>query len=493
MTAYRKAFKFALSCRSGLCLNNQRKEILAMDKKQQIFESMPVPKAVASLAVPTILSQLITTIYNLADTLYIGQTGSPYMVAAVSVSFVLFFVLNAIGNLFGIGGGSLISRMLGAKQPEYAKRVCSFSFWSGGMLTVIYILLVLVFMDPLLLLLGASDYTIGYARDYVTWVIVVGGLPVIVSMLMGHFLRSVGYAKESSIGIAAGGVLNIILDPIFIFPLSMGVKGAAIATMLSNLVAMIYYLIIFMRIRRRTVLSISPKNYRLPWQYIRQVLSIGFPASIATLLACVSNSVINKLTSSYGDISVAAFGIVKKIDIIPMSVGMGLSQGMLPLIAYNYSAKNFDRMKAISRFGRIASFSFSAFCVVIFQLLAPTLLRLFINDAETIELGSRFLRIACLAVPLMQMNFLTNTTFQAMGKGWQSLVLTACRQGIINIPLLFLMNNLFGLVGIVWTQLAADALTLVISTTLYASVLRKLYKEESQLPGPEEERQCVEL
>ncbi len=162
-----------------------------MDKKQHIFETMPVPRAVASLAVPTILSQLITAIYNLADTLYIGQTGNPYMVAAVSVAVVLVFILNAVGNLFGIGGGSLISRMMGAKQPEYAKRVCSFSFWSGVMLTAFYILLVRVFMDPLLLILGASENTIGYARDYVYWVIVVGGFPVIVSMLMGHFLRSV--------------------------------------------------------------------------------------------------------------------------------------------------------------------------------------------------------------------------------------------------------------------------------------------------------------
>jgi len=458
-----------------------------MDKKQHIFESMPVPKAVASLAIPTILSQLITAIYNLADTLYIGQTGNPYMVAAVSVSFVLFFILNAFGNLFGIGGGSLISRMMGAKQPEYAKRVCSFSFWSGMALAAVYILLVSVFMDPLLRLLGASENTIGYARDYVYWVIVIGGFPVIVSMLMGHFLRSVGYAKESSIGNAAGGILNIILDPIFIFLLNMGVKGAAIATMLSNVAAMIYYLVVFMRIRRRTVLSIAPKNYRLPWNYISQILSIGFPASIATILACVSNSVINKLSSTYGDIPVAAFGIVKKIDVLPLSFGMGLSQGMLPLIAYNYSARNYERMKSVSRFGRLVTFGFSVLCVVVFELLAAPLMRLFISDQETIELGSRFLRIACLAVPVMQMNFLTNTTFQAMGKGWQSLILTASRQGLINIPLLFLMNSLFGLYGIIWTQLAADALTLGISSTLYASVLKKLHHEEAQWADQQDE------
>ena len=341
-----------------------------MDRKKQIFETMPVPKAVASLAIPTILGQLITMIYNLADTLYIGQTGNPYMVAAISISFVLFFMLNALGNLFGIGGGSLISRLLGAKQPEKVKNVSAFSFWAGMTMTLVYVALVLSFMDPLLRLLGASDNTIGYARDYVSWVIVAGGLPIALNMLLGHFLRSVGYAREASIGIAGGGIMNILLDPIFIFVFHMAVKGAAIATMLSNSAATIYFLIVFMRLRGRTSLSISPRNIRLPRAHIGQILAVGFPASVATMLACVSNSVINKLSSAYGDIPVAALGIVKRIDIIPMSVGMGLSQGMLPLVAYNYSSRNYDRMKAISRFGRWSSVCFSAFCVIVFQLLA---------------------------------------------------------------------------------------------------------------------------
>ena len=250
-------------------------------------------------------------------------------------------------------------------------------------------------MDPLLRLLGASDNTIGYASDYTTWVIVIGGLPIITNLLMGNFLRSVGYAREASIGIAGGGLMNIILDPIFIFLLHMAVKGAAIATMLANTCAMVYFLVVFLRMRQRISLSISPKNIKLPWSYISQILAVGFPASIATVLACISNSIINKLTSAYGDIPVAAIGIVKKIDIIPMGVGMGLSQGMLPLVAYNYSAKNYERMKAISRFGRWSSVCFSIFCVVLFQIFATTLLRLFINDAQTVELGSKFLRIVC--------------------------------------------------------------------------------------------------
>ena len=451
-----------------------------MDNKKQIFESMSVPKALASLTIPTILSQLITMIYNLADTFFIGQTNNPYMVAGVSLSFPLFFIIVAIANLVGIGGGSLISRMLGSNRPEEAKRISSFGFWTGIGLALIYSLIILLVMDPLLRILGASDNTMIFARQYTFWVIVVGGVPTAISSYLGHFLRSEGFAKQASFGIAGGGILNMVLDPIFIFPLNMGVTGAAIATMISNIATMIYFLILIYRMRDRTVLSMSLKNIRLPWDQIKQMLSVGFPAAIATLLVCLSNMVINRLSANYGDIPLAAFGIVKKIDMIPMSVSMGLSQGMLPLMAYNYAAKNYDRMHSVSNTGRTWAIGFSIFCIAIFQIIPSILVRVFIADQETIVMGTKFLRIACLAVPVMQLNFLLNTTFQAMGKGTQSLILSICRQGLFNIPLLFIMNSLAGLFGIIWTQLISDSLTLVISLGLYSSIMKKLRAETAE-------------
>ncbi len=459
-----------------------------MDKKKEIFESMPVRKALASLAIPTILSQLITMIYNLADTFFIGQTNNPFMVAGVSLSAPLFFIIVSIANLIGIGGGSLISRMLGASRPEEAKRISSFGFWTGIGLSLIYSLLVLSVMEPLLKYLGASVNTLPFASDYTFWVIVVGGIPTAISSYLGHFLRSEGCAKQASFGIAGGGILNMILDPIFIFPLNMGVKGAAIATMLSNVASMVYFLIVIYRMRESTVLSMSPKNIKLPLAQIKQMLSVGFPAAIATLLVCVSTMVINKLSAGYGDIPLAAFGIVKKIDMIPMSVSMGLSQGMLPLMAYNYAAKNYDRMHSVSNTGRTWAIGFSLLCIAIFQIIPSFLVRVFIPDPETIALGTKFLRIACLAVPVMQMNFLLNTTFQAMGKGTQTLVLSICRQGLFNIPLLFLMNYIAGLFGIIWTQLIADSLTLVISLGLYSSIMKRLRRELAENAAPAAQR-----
>ncbi len=450
-----------------------------MDKKTEIFENMPVRKALATLAIPTILSQLVTMIYNLADTLYIGQTGNPFMVAGVSLSFPLFFLLMSMGNLFGIGGGSLISRMLGAKKPEYAKRVSAFSFWTGVACALIYSILLYLNLDPILRLLGASDNTIRWSRDYITWVVVIGGVPSAVGVLMGHFLRSEGYAKYSSIGIAFGGILNIILDPIFIFVFDMAVEGAAIATMISNVCAMIYYFVMLAKLGKKSVLSVSFKNYRLPLPLVGQVLSVGLPAALANILASTSAMFFNKLASGYGDITIAAIGISRRIDMIPMSVGMGLTQGMMPLMAYNYAAKNYKRMELVNKTGRHAAYAVSAVCILVFQIFPAQIVQLFIRDRATVELGAMILRISCIGVPLMISNFMMNTTFQAMGKGMQSFVLTACRQGLVAMPLMLLMNAAFGLFGLIWCQPVSDAITVIISFTLYYTIMKKLHAESA--------------
>ena len=448
-----------------------------MEEKKELFETMPVPKALFTLAVPTIISQLITMIYNLADTFFIGQTQDPYKVAAASVAYTLFFVLTALSNLFGVGGGSLISRLLGRGQHEEAKRVSSFSFYGAVVVSGIYAFCCWAFMNPLLGMLGASSSTLGFARDYAFWVVVIGGVPSTLNMTMAHLLRSEGYAKQASFGLGLGGVLNIILDPLFMFvilPKGEEVKGAAVATMLSNVIALLYFAVVFYLLRKKTVLSVSPRHVIPRGEDIISVFAVGFPSALGTLLVSVSNTVVNKLASSYDDIAVAAVGIVKKVEMLPINVGMGLCQGMMPLVAYNYAAKNYHRMRAVTKHARLYGMAFALLCIVVFELFAQELVRLFINDAPTIALGTNFLRINCLATPLMINNFQMSYTFQAMGKGKESLFLSACRQGIINIPLLFFMNYLFGLYGVIWTQLIADALTLILSFALYRHVYSHL-------------------
>lgn len=451
-----------------------------MTGKAEIFEKMPVGKAVAVLAIPTILGQLVTMIYNLADTYFIGRTENPHMVAAASLAFPAFLLLTALSNLFGIGGGSLISRLLGAKSFDDTKKASAFSFYGCLVITAVYSALVLVFMRPLLNLLGASDATYEYARQYLFWTTVVGGIPTTISVLIGNLLRSEGRVALASAGMAMGGIINIILDPIFIFPLGMGIEGAAIATMIANVCSMIYFFIVYFVIRKKSVISFSPKNFTLKRSISGSIIAVGIPSFVSLMLVCVSNGFMMNLASGYNDIAVAAIGIVKKIDTIPLNVGLGLSQGVLPLIAYNFSAKNYKRMDRVNLVARTTAITFSLLCIVMFQLFPNGIVSFFMSGSpETVELASKMLRILCLATPFMLTNLLMNSSFQAMGKGKESLLLSSCRQGLLFIPCLFVMRAIAGLNGLVWTQFISDGITLIISFTLYYSMMKKLKKDNS--------------
>ena len=445
---------------------------------------MPIPKALATLAIPTIISQLITMIYNLADTFFIGRTNNHEMVAAASLSFVLFFIMNALANLFGVGGGSLISRMLGAGREREAKLVCAFSFYGTILISLIYSLAALFFMEPMLRLLGASDATLGYSSDYTLWVVVIGGVPTTLAVMMSHILRSEGYATLSSFGLGLGGVLNIALDPLFMFVIlepGLEVLGAGIATMISNIITLIFYSVCFFVLRKRALISVSPRDAVEGIRFTPDVMKVGCPSALGTLLACVSNICVNNLvSSSYGDYEMAAMGIVKKIDMLPMNVGMGLCQGMMPLVAFNYASKDYKRMREAARCARLYGIVFAILCIIAFEIFAGDIVLFFIEDAETVRLGTYFLRVCCVATPLMISNIQFTYTFQAMGKGTESLFLSICRQGLVNIPLLYIMNALFMMDGILWTQIVADIITLTISVILYTRFNRRLNAEISQ-------------
>lgn len=448
-----------------------------MEDNKVLFEQTPVPRALAQLAIPTIISQLIVMIYNLADTFFIGQTNDPYKVAATSMAYVLFFMLNALANLFGIGGGSLISRLLGQNKMNDSKAVSVVSFYGTIIVTAVYCLLCYIFMTPILNFMGASENTLGYAIDYTLWVVVIGGIPATLSMAMSHLLRSEGHGSKASFGLSMGGILNIILDPVFMFvilPEGQEVVGAAVATMLSNVIALIYYCIVYYRIRTNSVLSVSVKYISAGVKYAGEILSVGFPSALSSILACVSIMVTNSLAAIHGDIPVAAIGIVKKVEMLPHNVGTGLCQGMIPLISYNYASGNHDRMKKTINTARAYGLLFTGLCIAIFEVFAGGISNLFIKEIETVALTTNFLRIMCLATPLTILNFHMCYTLQAMGKGRESLVLSACRQGLFNIPMLFLMNYCFGLYGIVWTQLLADGLTAILSFIVYRRVFKHL-------------------
>jgi len=457
----------------------------AASNKTELFERMPVGKALLTMAIPTIISQLITMIYNLADTFFIGMSGDPYKVAAASVVGVLFFMLSALANLFGVGGGSLLSRLLGQKRTEDAKRVGTFSVYGSLAIAVIYSLVCFLFTQPIARLLGASDNTLAYASSYLFWVVVIGGIPSTVGMTMSHLLRSAGYSRESGTGLAIGGISNIVLDPLFMFvllPRGNEVTGAALATLLSNVITLVYFLWVYYRLRGRTVLSVSPRYIRIDRKLVGGIFAIGLPSAITTLLANLTSIIKNNLTASYGDIELAAYGIVMKADMLPLNIGMGLCQGMMPLVAYNYAAKNYPRMRAFTKAAQLSGMAIACVFIVIFELLAPQIIWMFIRDEATIGYGTDFLRIACLATPFMISNFQKIFCLQAMGKGKESLLLGVLRQGLFAIPILLVMNHFVGLYGVVAAQLISDAITFVFSTLIYRRVYNNLLKE-ADLPA----------
>lgn len=448
--------------------------------KTELFETMPVGKALLTMAIPTIISQLITMIYNLADTFFIGMSNDPYKVAAASVVGVLFFMLNSLANLFGVGGGSLLSRLLGEKREEDARRVGAFSIYGSLVVAGIYSLVCLLFTEPLARLLGASDNTVGYASKYLFWVVVIGGIPSTLGLTMSHLLRSAGYSKESGTGLAIGGISNIILDPLFMFvllPQGNEVTGAAIATMLSNVITLAYFLFVYYRLRGKTVLTVSPKYAHLEKSLIVGILSIGLPSALTALLANITSIVKNNLTAGYGDIELAAYGIVMKADMLPLNIGMGLCQGMMPLVAYNYAAKNYPRMKSFTKTAQVAGMATACVFIALFEIFASQIIWIFIRDEATISYGTRFLRIACLATPFMISNFQKIYCLQAMGKGKESLILGVCRQGLLALPILLILNHFVGLYGVVAAQLLSDGLTFIFSTIIYRKVYNNLKKE----------------
>jgi len=447
--------------------------------KTELFERIPVGRALLTMAIPTIASQLITMIYNLADTFFIGMSNDPYKVAAASVVSILFFMLSSLANLFGVGGGSLLSRLLGEKREADARRVGSFSVYGSLAIAAVYSLVCLLFTEPLARLLGASDHTIGYASSYLFWVVVIGGIPSTVGLTMSHLLRSAGYSKESGIGLAIGGISNIILDPLFMFvvlPAGNEVTGAAIATLFSNVISLLYFLFIYFRLRGKTVLTLSPKEANPSRALIGSIFSIGLPSALTALLANLTSIIKNNLTAGYGDIELAAYGIVMKADMLPLNIGMGLCQGMMPLVAYNYAAKNYPRMRAFTRMAQIAGIAVACVFIAFSEIFARQIVWIFIKDEATIAFGTDFLRIACLATPFMISNFQKIYCLQAMGKGKESLLLGVCRQGLFAIPILLIMNHFVGLYGVVAAQLISDFLTFILSTALYRSVYNKLLK-----------------
>lgn len=445
-----------------------------MKENTEVFESMPVARAVRAQIVPAIASQMIALIYNLADTYFVGMLNDPNETAAITVVYSSFVMLTAISNLFGVGGASAVSRALGVKKTEDARRIASISFWGGLGMGVLFSLIFLLTARPVLFLCGATDATYETAFGYAKWVIVLGGPWTILNTLLANLVRAEGSAAQAALGVALGGILNIMLDPFFVLPgfLGMGAAGAGMATALSNLAATLYFLIYMARNREDTVVNLNPSKLRYTGTYLKTILSVGFPSAVQYALTVVAIAAQSMFVSGYTTEAVAGLGIVKKLDQLPLYFSIGVANGILPLLAFNYSAGNQERRRGVFRLGCMVSLGFSMLCLIVYEIFAPRLSALFIQDPITIQYSAGFLRRMVTAMPMMSVCYPMIIQFQAMGKVKESMVCSILRKGVLDIPLLFLMNSLLGLNGCMWVQPIVDSVSLIAAALFYQNLRR---------------------
>lgn len=444
-----------------------------MQRPQDVFRGLSAPRAIAKFAIPTILSQLVTLLYNLADTFFVGHTNDPSQVAALTLSFPLFMSLTMVGNLFGIGANSFISRSLGQGDRDRASRASTFAFY-GALCAVLLLIAVLwTFMTPILTVIGAvTAETFRATRDYLTWTVLFGGIPTVSALMLGHLIRAEGNTKQASIGMALGGFLNIGLDYIFVPILGLGAKGAAIATFLSNIAAFLYLLQVILR-KQDSVIVLDPRKLHFdPW-IARQVVLVGLPAAAIIILGSSANIVLTHFMSEYGDVSIAAFGIVQKIGTIAIQITVGLTQGIMPLLGYCYGSKDMARFREISRLSFFILACYAGLCLIVVELFANSLITIFIQEPATVEKGIRFLRLWFLCAPGMCFTNLFSSIFQSMGKWVQSLLLSVIRQAAILFPLLIILNSLAGEFGLVCAQPISDSVALLVGISFYRILIQK--------------------
>ncbi len=448
---------------------------MGMNEKTELFEQAPIPRAVAALAIPTILSSLVMVLYNLADTYFVGMLNDPVQNAAVTLAAPVLLAFNAVNNLFGVGTSSMMSRALGRREYETVRNSSAFGFYCALFGGVFLSVFCTVFLHPLLAVLGADAVTWEATRSYMFWTVTCGAAPAILNVVLAYMVRSEGASLHASVGTMSGCFLNMILDPIFILPrgLNMGAAGAGCATFLSNCVACAYFFVLLHVRRKTTFVSVNPRRFGFKRFIVAGVCGVGIPASIQNLLNVTGMTILNNFTSSYGADAVAAMGISYKIHMIPMQIALGFSQGLMPLVSYTYASGNHRRMKDTILFAIKLMLPALFVVTLCYYLGAGTLIRAFMDNDSIVAYGTRFLRGFCVGLPFLCLDFLTVGVFQALGMGKHALVFAIMRKIILEIPVLFLYEELFPLYGLVYAQPTAEFILAVAAVIMLARIFKR--------------------
>ncbi len=449
--------------------------------KIELFERAPVSRAVLALSVPTVLSSLVMVLYNLADTFFVSMLGSSVENAAVTLVAPVMLAFNAVNNLFGVGASSMMSRAMGRRDYDTVQRVSAFGFYCALISGVLFSALVALFYEPLLALLGADSTTVAATAAYMHWTVRLGAAPAILNVVMAYLFRAEGSTLHASIGTMSGCALNIVLDPIFILPwgLDMGAAGAGCATFVSNCVACLYFLVLLAVRRDKTMVCIHPKKFTLRRDIVRGVCGVGVPASIQNLLNVVGMTVLNNLTALHNDpAAIAAMGIAHKVTMVPMYISMGVGQGVMPLVGYNFASGNTKRMKDGFWFAAKLSLAFQTVTTLLLCLFPAFVIRLFMDDPLIVTYGAQFLRGFALAQPFLCMDFLGVGVFQSCGMGGISLVFAVLRKVALEIPALLILEHFFPLYGLAYAQVCAEVVLAVAAVATLLRLFRRLERQK---------------
>ena len=456
-------------------INTEDAAVAERERKQFVKMTRTlIPRLIISLGIPTMLSMMVTSLYNLADTAFVSKLGDP-ATAAISNLLALMAIIQAVGFTYGMGSGSIVSALLGKRDRDGADKIASSAMFIALASGVLMMVVGLAFLTPIMRLLGSRDVeTLGYAKDYALYILIAAPF-MCMSYVLNNVLRAEGKAVLSMVGLIVGAVINVGLDPLLIFGFKMDVAGAGLATCISQIIG--FCVLLFMFVSKKTVVRLRLKSVDKTFKSYWQIIVTGFPSFCRQILASVCTTMLNNIAFEYGDKAAqAALGVVNKMFMLAFSISLGIGQGYQPVLGYNYSAKRFDRVRA----GYLFTLAFSTGLMVLFAgvcaILAPTIMRLFSLSDEAREIGTITLRLQCISMPLLPLNFMAGLTYQVVGNKALASLLSISRQGMFFVPAVLILPAVWQIFGVESSQMFSDILAFFFAipfTVIFFNGLRK--------------------
>lgn len=443
-------------------------------EQTEAFTQYSVPRALAKFMIPTVLSQLTFLVLNLADAFFVGRTGDTYQISSMAITFPVVMLISCVGTIFGAGANANMASELGRGNRKRAKMFSSFSIYTAAVTVMILSLILLFKKDAILYSIGADDHSLVFCREYLLWTFHVGCVPLVLSQVFSALFASEGESKIAAAGVGLAGVLNVLLDPIFIFPLKMGVAGAGLATCIANYISLIFYMAMFYRLRKTTIVSFDPRDYHVRDGICAKVLAVGVPTGLVLLFMDICDFTRNYYFNFLGgQVELAAWGVVQKIGNAFMQICVGIGQGIRPVVAYNFSAGSHRRVKKLINGAIVVMTIWVLFCQILVAVWPTQLVHLLIPSGEAVGVAVSYLRVWIFCVIGFGFIELFNAAFQSIGEWRISMANTFINKGLLLTPVMVFLANRSGISGILISQPITENVTAVILLIVYIHIMKQ--------------------